>query len=399
MATADSTPDGLPAEQVPPELTRRLRQLLPSVADEVENEVRRQVPEYAEPDEALAERLRTGVVQALTLFIDHLTDPGGQEDSITCTYYELGWNTALAGRSLEAFQSAVRIGGLYAWQLMADAAEEVGLDPAVMSALGELAFHTLHELSEAAASGHTEAQLRHSEELERPRRQLLRLLLGEEPVAAKTLQELAHRARWTVPEQVTVVVLAAVPDGRDDEHAPTPVGTLADFDAHPPRLLLPDPGGSGGLEDKALVRALGGCPAAVGPTVPPTEAARSLQWAARALRLVERGVLPRQPLVRCTDHLPAMLLYSDEVLLAHLAADALAPLDVVPEAHRERLRETLLAWLLGGGNVPDMAERLKVHPQTVRYRLRQLEQLFGDKLHDSSSRLQLLLALQAVHTE
>lgn len=60
-----------------------------------------------------------------------------------------------------------------------------------------------------------------------------------------------------------------------------------------------------------------------------------------------------------------------------------------------RNRETLLAWLPDGSNVPDTAARLHVHPQTVRYRLRQLEQLFGDALHTPDTGLALLLALQA----
>lgn len=51
--------------------------------------------------------------------------------------------------------------------------------------------------------------------------------------------------------------------------------------------------------------------------------------------------------------------------------------------------------MLSGSNVPDVAARLHVHPQTVRYRLRQLEKLFGDALHDSDARLELILALRS----
>ncbi|WP_037943472.1 PucR family transcriptional regulator, partial [Streptomyces sp. NRRL WC-3774] len=134
-------------------------------------------------------------------------------------------------------------------------------------------------------------------------------------------------------------------------------------------------------------------PAAVGPTVPLAEAARSLRWATRALGLMGRGILPRQGVVRCADHLSTLLLHSDEPMLDQLRARALAPLDSVSEGQRERLAETLLAWLLSGSNVPDVAARLHVHPQTVRYRLRQLEKVFGDALHDPASRLDLILAL------
>jgi DNA-binding PucR family transcriptional regulator len=140
---------------------------------------------------------------------------------------------------------------------------------------------------------------------------------------------------------------------------------------------------------------LRGRPAAIGPTVPVTEAARSLRCATRALGLMGRGILPRQGVVRCADHLSTLLLYGDEAMLGHLRARALAPLDAVSEGQRSRLAETLLAWLLGGSNVPEVAARLHIHPQTVRYRLRQLEKLFGDALHDPDARLDLILALRA----
>ena len=41
------------------------------------------------------------------------------------------------------------------------------------------------------------------------------------------------------------------------------------------------------------------------------------------------------------------------------------------------------------------ARRLHVHPQTIRYRLRQVSELFGDALGEPDTRFQLLLALRA----
>jgi hypothetical protein len=379
---------------MPPDLAELLRADLPEVADEVEEEVRRQVPEYARPaDGTYHEHLRAGVVQALTLFVDHIADPRRRGDEIAATYYELGRGEALEGRSLDALQSALRIGGLHAWRRMGRTAEELGLDSAVMSALGELAFRTVHEVAEAAAAGYAEARSHNADELERRRRRLLDLLLGEGPVAPAAVQDLAHGARWSVPRQVAVVALAATPDQRDEDWPLAAAGALVDMESRPPRMLFPDPDGSGRFGGRAFSLALRGRPAAVGPTVPLAEAAQSLRWATRALGLMGRGILPRQGVVRCADHLSTLLLHSDEPMLDQLRGRALAPLDTVSEGQRERLAETLLAWLLSGSNVPDVAARLHVHPQTVRYRLRQLEKVFGDALHDPASRLDLILAL------
>ncbi|WP_405608322.1 PucR family transcriptional regulator [Streptomyces sp. NBC_00076] len=380
---------------VPPELAKVLRDQLELVADEVEEEVRRQVPEYARPaDGTYRENLRAGVVLALTLFVDHIADPRGRGDAIAATYYELGRGEALEGRSLDALQSALRVGGLHAWRLMGRTAEELGLDSAVVAALGELAFQTVHEVAEAAAAGYAEARLRSTDELERRRKRLLDLLLGDGPVALEAVHDLAHGARWSVPRQVAVVALAAGPERREEDRPLAAAGALVDMASRPPRMLVPDPDGSGRF-GRAFALALRGRPAAIGPTVPLTEAPRSLRWASRALGLMGRGILPRQGVVRCEDHLSTLLLYGDEPLLAQVQARVLTPLDSVSAGQRPRLAETLLAWLLSGSNVPDVAARLHVHPQTVRYRLRQLEKLFGEALHEPETRLDLVLALRA----
>ncbi|MGK5694578.1 PucR family transcriptional regulator [Streptomyces sp. URMC 128] len=389
-------PDRPGMPPMPPELAELLRAQLAAVADQVEEEVRRQVPEYARPaDGAYGRNLRAGVVQALTLFVDHIADPRDDGGAIAATYYELGRGEALEGRSLDALQSALRVGGLHAWRLMGRTAEELGLDSTVVAALGELAFRTVHEVAQAAAAGYAEAQLRSSDELERRRRRLFDLLLEDGPVALEAVQDLAHGARWPVPRTVAVVALAAAPDRREEDRPLAAAGALVDMESRPPRMLVPDPDGSGRFGGRAFTLALRGRPAAIGPTVAVTEAAQSLRLATRALGLMGRGVLPRQGVVRCADHLSTLLLYGDEPLLERLQARVLAPLDTVSAGQRDRLAETLLAWLLSGSNVPDVATRLHIHPQTVRYRLRQLEKLFGDALHEPETRLDLILALRA----
>ncbi|GAA4330961.1 PucR family transcriptional regulator [Streptomyces venetus] len=401
VPTPHGVPDRPDTPPVPPELAELLRSQLAVVADKVEEEVRRQVPEYARPaDGAYRRNLRSGVVQALTLFVDHIADPRDDGSAIAATYYELGRGEAVEGRSLDALQSALRVGGLHAWRLMGRTAERLGLDSTAVAALGELAFRTVHEVAQAAAAGYAEAQLRSSDELERRRRRLLDLLLEDGPVALEAVQDLAHSARWPVPRTVAAVALAAAPDRREEDRPLAAAGALVDMESRPPSMLVPDPDGSGRFGGRAFTLALRGRPAAIGPTVAVTEAAQSLRFATRALGLMGRGILPRQGVVRCSDHLSTLLLYGDEPLLERLQARVLAPLDTVSVGQRERLAETLLAWLLSGSNVPDVAVRLHIHPQTVRYRLRQLEKLFGDALHDPETRLDLILALraEALHT-
>ena len=55
--------------------------------------------------------------------------------------------------------------------------------------------------------------------------------------------------------------------------------------------------------------------------------------------------------------------------------------------------ETLRAWLLHQGRRDEVAAALFVHPQTVRYRMAQLRELYGDRLHDPNWVLVLTVAL------
>ena len=82
--------------------------------------------------------------------------------------------------------------------------------------------------------------------------------------------------------------------------------------------------------------------------------------------------------------------------LDDLAELRLAPLTGLRPASRQKLAETLYAWLRHWGQrAPRVAEDLNVHPQTVGYRLAQLRELFGDALDDPQVRFELELVLRA----
>jgi DNA-binding PucR family transcriptional regulator len=59
------------------------------------------------------------------------------------------------------------------------------------------------------------------------------------------------------------------------------------------------------------------------------------------------------------------------------------------------MEETALAFVQHGGNAAAMARALHLHPQTIRYRLTRLRELFGDELADPNARFELELALRS----
>ena len=79
-------------------------------------------------------------------------------------------------------------------------------------------------------------------------------------------------------------------------------------------------------------------------------------------------------------------LMSDGPLIDQIARRQLAKMDGLTSRQRERLTETLRAWLRTRGTAARVGDDLGVHPQTVRYRMRQIEQTLGDDLADPDAR-------------
>src|SRR5215472_6768070 len=166
----------------------------------------------------------------------------------------------------------------------------------------------------------------------------------------------------------------------------------SDLNADEPHLLLP--GDVEGQQRTALEACLAGRQAAVGINVPLAEAADSLQWARRALALSRSGAITAGKLIFCDDHLLTLWL-SEDRLLKLLASQQFASLGGLSERQQERLTDTLDVWLETGGKAAEVAERLNVHPQTVRYRMRILERVLGGQLNDPESRFAMEVVLRA----
>ncbi|MEU8680098.1 helix-turn-helix domain-containing protein [Streptomyces sp. NPDC048611] len=133
--------------------------------------------------------------------------------------------------------------------------------------------------------------------------------------------------------------------------------------------------------------------AVVGHAVSPTDAAASVRAASRLLDLAATHDGPEAGVMFVDDHLSSLVLLQDESLTHTLIARRLRPLAGLTPERCERLEATLLAWL-GGMGAPEVAKALSIHPQTVRYRMRQLEKLFGARLRDPRTRFEIEMALR-----
>jgi hypothetical protein len=214
------------------------------------------------------------------------------------------------------------------------------------------------------------------------------MLFGELAVEAAELARVAGEVGWPVPAVVAVVVV----DGEAAEAVarrlgPEVIGAEVEGEEC---VVLGDPGAPG---LRAVVeRALRGARGALGPSVLVAEARRSRERASAVLDLVPTGA--DGGLLVAEEHLADLLVRGDERLADEVAARALAPLGGLPAGRRARLVETLEAWLENDRQPTPTAAALHLHPQTVRYRVRQLRELFGEVLEDPDRRFELALALR-----
>ncbi|MCX4807233.1 helix-turn-helix domain-containing protein [Streptomyces sp. NBC_01214] len=225
--------------------------------------------------------------------------------------------------------------------------------------------------------------------MDRARHDLFKTLTDDRDASDMSLSELAEAAGWPLPLAVRAIVPAT--PGETQQLAAVLDHSLVGMFAGRPCLLVPstEPDNRAPLEN--LLR---GRFAAVGHAVPLRDTASSLRWALRLAALTPaRPGLEVRP-VFVDDHLSTLLLLQDEPLAHALAARWLRPLADLTPRQSERLEVTLLAWLEGGG-APEAAKALSVHPQTVRYRMRQLEKLFGTGLRDPRTRFELEMALRS----
>jgi PucR-like helix-turn-helix protein len=381
-----------PWEALPDAVGPVLRDELAPLSDEIIAAIREGVPEYAQPLEgSFGRTVQLGVDEALRQFVALIEDPAGGRGGGHEVYVSLGRGEMRAGRSLDSLLSAYRLGARVAWRRFAAAGERAGLSPRTLYLLAESIFAYIDELSADSIEGYAREQAAAAGAHQRRRRQLVRLLLEDPPPAAAGVEAAAADAGWELPRSLAVLAVegeetdrVATRVGPDILVAPLPPGTV---------LVVPDPAAPG--RRRELEAALRGRRGALGPAVTWPEARISFARARKLLTLVQDGALDAgSGLILADEHGLALLLGGDRRLALDLAARTLRPLVDETDRSRARLIETLAAWLRLRGRTEEVARSLHVHPQTVRYRLGRLRDLFGDRLEDPDARFELEVALR-----
>jgi hypothetical protein len=369
------------ALRLPAAVVTVMRRDITGVAEQVVAAVINEVPSYSDPFRGrMGRNIEVAVKTALEGFLDLAArregiDAGDQIESVLEAAYALGRGEARSGRSMDALARAYRVGARVAWREMSGAAVAAGLSATTTARFAELVFAYIDELSDASVSGHAD-ELATSGRLRQRRleRLAVRLLEGAPDTE---LSAAAERADWTPPALLVAVILpednVRSVQGRLDTQTlqlSEDVPTL-DIESGLTVLLVPV---TSAARRPALLRVLRAADAVVGPARAWTDVRASYRRALRAHRLGLRA--------DTEAHLADLVRRADGDALADLRARVLAPLHDVRPASAEKLTETLAAWLRHQGRRDEVAAALFVHPQTVRYRMGQLRELYGDRLTD-----------------
>jgi hypothetical protein len=378
-----------PWQDLPPAIADAIEPELPEATEEILATIALEVPEYARPLEgAFGVAIRTGVSEALRQFVALIREPEGSRESGRDVYVGLGRAEFREGRTLDSLQSAYRVGARVAWRRVSAAARRAKVDPEQLGLLAEAIFAYIDELSADSVEGYAQAQREQEGERQRRRRGLLALLLRDPPPTDAEIRSAAQAAGWRLPRSATPLAVAEEDLARVGRRlsADALVATVQEAGC----ALIP-----GTPQPAELERATRDVTAALGPTVPRGELGEAWSIASAALRATTAGAIGSDGLLHADEHLPELLLFESGALAGRLAEQRLAPLDDLTPAGRTRMEETALAFVQHGGNAAAMARALHLHPQTIRYRLNRLRELFGDQLADPEFRFELELALRS----
>ncbi|MFG3619529.1 PucR family transcriptional regulator [Nocardia sp. NPDC047654] len=342
------------------------------------------------------ETIHTSCTRNLTLMVRHFTSTAPLDPE---SPKETGRLRARQGVPLAETLHAFRIGFEFLWsELVAEARRHPSVTDVMLVDLAAEVWALSGEYSVAVAAAYREMSSELMLQREHERSVLVEALFTGVIADPATLGE-ATRILGLPPTGRYVVVAADVPAaGR--EALPGIETALRGAQITSAWRLLPDQQ-IGVLsvpehrEDSAI-RTLRKSRARVGMS-PPYEALTDTPQALRFARLAVSGLGTRAfGVARFDDNPLAMLMAAAPAEAERMVRLRLGPLLALPYEERTRLLETLETWFDAGGSAARTGERLYLHANSVRYRLRRIEELTGRSLTNPAAVRDLGAALEAL---
>jgi hypothetical protein len=362
------------------------------LADELTGAIRTAEPFYSASDAVPVKDLRGSVRDNLRYILSRLAGrkaPG--LDAARAT----GGRRAEQGAPLPAILHSYRVAGTFIWAaVLEDGLAAGSTAEALLPAAAEL-WSIIDELSGAVTDAYRDTVAELARSSAQTRNAMLDVLLRGDQGDGSRLWESATSLR--LPHRGTFVVAAARTARPGVEAIPQAEEALrargiqsawrVEIDAHVGVVVLTPRNG---------IERLGAhlTELATGP-VGLSEAYEALDQTPAALRQARLAAAAGSGVVRYEQVPIAILLASAPDAAGAVARAILGPVLALPPAECEVLLSTLAAWFADDGATSATAGRLHVHRNTVRYRLRRVEELTGCSLTRPTGIAELHLALEA----
>jgi hypothetical protein len=314
---------------------------------------------------------------------------------------ETGRRRAAQRAPLPAVMAAYRIGFRYVWDEAVAAARQRGLaaSEALVNAASVL-WATNDAYTDAMTTAYRDAMATEMVRNERERSALVEAVLEGRIADTTAIWDVADMLR--LPTNGTYVVVAAEVPGLAREALPGAEARLFAEGFPSAWCLLPElqVGIACARDPKRLdalvstLRAITTGRVGVSPPYPALdETAQALRLARIALAATRAGGAE----VTLFDAAPlAVTAVSASDVLSRVTRTVLGSLLDMPADERTILLETLEAWRDNNGSATEAGAALYCHPNTIRHRLRRVEERTGRSLADPRAVAELCLALEAV---
>jgi len=314
---------------------------------------------------------------------------------------QTGTERALAGVPLPAVMTAYRIGFRFMWEETLATARAAAIPTdSILDATARV-FFAQETFTQAMSNAYRQQLTAQILEREEERSALVEALLSRRMTDRQSLWEAADLLR--LPTSGPYVVVAAELPAIGKLGLPAIENKLSARDIRSAWRLLPDlqvgivhlrhsdPSGSLGT----LVEVLRQVATSRVGISPPFQELSETSGALRYARLAVAGKPSAESPVTVFDDTPlAVAAVSAPEAMAKIKTSLLGRVDELPAEERAVLVDTFQAWLQAGGSANDTAATIYCHPNTVRHRLRRIEELTNRSLSRPMDLAELCLAFE-----
>ena len=348
---------------------------------------RTEIPGYGRlPTAILAEQITSIVRGNLELFVRTVLEQREPSDDDLAPFHESTKERAAEGMPLEDLLHAYRLGGRMAWNVLVKTARAYERHALLEAA--ELIMGYVDRVSSAVAQSYLEEHQQLASEEEHRQRTLFDALVQGDPIDSG-LREIADRLGFPLDETYRPFALA-LPGAPAWEHSQVAASLRL-------RSILAVTEGErvSGLAGSTVPNhALGNGRTLLAAAEPTPQSELSIMLE-EARFLVELGrELGLKGELKAEQFLPELLLANSTRLAEAVRRRVIGPLEDYAERRESELIETLEAFVASGLDRRGTAERMHVHPNTLDYRLRRIQELTDLDLRRPGDLALITLALK-----